>query len=143
MIVPQKQQSERTGGLSIATTYETNVKRKKHMRRADFRHDFEVFNGVHSVEKRHDTSGIKYGSLNLLLNRRTHGKTITDEGFDFILLHAKFFVYKCTLNELKPTLEAFMNNLKHIYEVDKHVHLMEMTYEQFVKKWIPYNHLVT
>ena len=41
------------------------------------------------------------------------GKTTTDE--DFILLHAKFFVYKCRLNNLKPTLEAFINNLKHIY----------------------------
>ena len=34
------------------------------------------------------------------------GKTTTDEGFDFILLHAKFFVYKCRLNKLKPTLET-------------------------------------
>ena len=30
-----------------------------------------------------------------------------------------------------------------MYEVDKHVHLMEMTYEKFVKQWTPYNHLVT
>ena len=50
------------------------------------------------------------------------GKTTTDEGFDFILLHAKFFVYKCRRNKLKPTLKVFMHNLKHIYEVDKHVH---------------------
>ena len=71
------------------------------------------------------------------------GKTTTDEAFDFILLHAKFFVYRCRLNELKPKLEAFINNLKHIYEVDKHVHLMEMTHEQFVKKWTLYNHLVS
>ena len=45
--------------------------------------------------------------------------------------------------KLKPTLETFVNNLKHIHEVDKHVHLMEMTYEKFVKKWTPYYHLVT
>ena len=70
-------------------------------------------------------------------------KTTTDEGFDFILLHAKFFVYKCRLNKLKPTLETFINNLKYIYEVDKHVHLMEMTYEKFIKKWTLYNHLVS
>ena len=50
-------------------------------------------------------------------------------------------MYKCRLNKLKPTLEAFINNLKHIYEVDEHVHLMEMTYEKFVKKWTSYNHL--
>ena len=71
------------------------------------------------------------------------GKTIIDEGFDFILLHAKFFVYKCRLNKLKPPLEAFKNNLKYLFEVDKHVHLMEMTYEKFVEKWTLYNHLVT
>ena len=73
---------------------------------------------------------------------RHDGKKTTDEGFVFILLHAKFFVYKCRLNKLKPTLEAFINNLKHIYEVNKHVHLMEMTYEKFAKKWTPYNHLL-
>ena len=74
---------------------------------------------------------------------RHDGKTTTDEGFDLILLHAKFFVYKCRLNKLKPTLEAFINNFKHIYEVDKHVHLMEMIYEMFIRKWTLCNHLVT
>ena len=52
-------------------------------------------------------------------------------------------MYKCRLNKLKPTLEAFINNFKHIYEVDKHVHLMEMIYEMFIRKWTPYNYLVT
>ena len=33
------------------------------------------------------------------------------------------------------TFEAFINNLKHIYEIDKHVHLMEMpSYDKFIKK---------
>ena len=63
-------------------------------------------------------------------------KTTANEGFDFILLLAKFFVYKCRLNKLKPTLGSF-------YKVNKHVHLMEMTYEKFVKKWTPNNYLVT
>ena len=43
---------------------------------------------------------------------RHDGRTTKDEGFDFIPLHAKFFVYKCRLNKLKLTLEAFINNLK-------------------------------
>ena len=47
-------------------------------------------------------------------------------------------LFFCMQNSL-----CFINNLKHIYEVDKHVHLMEMTYEKFVKKWTWYNHLVT
>ena len=70
-------------------------------------------------------------------------KTTTDEGFDFILLQPKFFVHKCSLNKLKPTLEAFINNLKHIHDADKHVYLMKMIYEKFVEKWTLYNHLVT
>ena len=54
----------------------------------------------------------------------------------------KFFVYKCRANKLKPTFDAFINSLKHIYVVDKHVHFIEMTYEKFVKKWTPHNYLV-
>ena len=52
-------------------------------------------------------------------------------------------MYECRLNKLEPTLEAFINNLKHICEVDKHVHLMEMTYEKFIKKKTLYDYLVT
>ena len=56
------------------------------------------------------------------------GKTKT-RGFDFIDLHAKFFVYQSKLNKLKPTLETFIHNLKytHIYAISS-VHLMETTY---------------
>ena len=46
------------------------------------------------------------------------------------------------MNKLKPTPEAFINNLKQIYKVDKHVHLMEMTFNKFMMKWIPYNQTV-
>ena len=51
-----------------------------------------------------------------------------------------FYNYnKCTRR--KPyddiSLEIFIKNLKHIYEVDKHVHLMEVTYDKFIKKWTP------
>ena len=44
-----------------------------------------------------------------------------------ILLHAKYFACKCRLNKLKPTPEATVNNLKYIHEVDKYVHLLEIT----------------
>ena len=48
----------------------------------------------------------------------------------FILLHAESFVYKCRLNHLK-LLKIIV---KDIYEADKHVQLIEMTYEKFIKK---------
>ena len=85
------------------------------------------------------------------MNFRTRWKTKKkkkkkkDEGFDLILLHAKCLVYKCRLNKPQPILEAFVNNFKHIYdEVDKHVQLMEMSYDKFIyiKKWPLYNQLV-
>ena len=50
---------------------------------------------------------------------------------------------KITLNKFKPKIEAFINDLKHTYEVDKHVQLMEMTYEKLIKKWTPNSHFVT
>ena len=33
--------------------------------------------------------------------------------------------------------------VKYTYEADKHVQLIEMTSEKFVKKWTPYSQLVT
>ena len=62
-------------------------------------------------------------------------------GFHFILLHAKSPAYKCRLAKRKLTFEAFINSSKHIYEVDKHVHLQEMASYKFMKKWT-YNKLV-
>lgn len=61
----------------------------------------------------------------------------TDEGFDFILIHAIFFVYKCRLNKNRPRIEMFKNALKYIYNIHKHVHLMEMSIDKFYQKWLP------
>ena len=47
------------------------------------------------------------------------------------------------ITQLQPTLEAVINKSKQMYEVHKDVRLMEMTYEKFIQKWTPYNHLVT
>ena len=53
--------------------------------------------------------------------------TRTDECFDFILLHAKFFIYKCRLNNIRPRIEQFKNELKHIYNIDKYIHALYKT----------------
>ena len=43
----------------------------------------------------------------------------------------QFIFHHCRME----TFEAFINNLKHIYEIDKHVHLMELpSYDKFIKK---------
>ena len=69
------------------------------------------------------------------------GMTRLDEGFLFILLHAKFFIYKCRIIKIKPTMAYFLRNLHHIKLIDLHVHKIEMKYSKFIKKWLPYNRL--
>merc|ERR1711963_876101 len=47
--------------------------------------------------------------------------TKTDECFDDILLKTKFFIYKCRINKIRPTLQYFKNELKQLHKVDKYV----------------------
>ena len=68
--------------------------------------------------------------------------TKTDECFDFIILHAKWFIYKCRLNNNKPRIEQFKNELKHIYNIDKYVHSIEMSHDSFDRKWMLYIRLI-
>jgi len=68
--------------------------------------------------------------------------TRTDECFDFILLHAKFFIYKCRLNNNRPRIEQFKIELKYLYSIDKYVHSIEMSQDKFNRKWMLYNRLI-
>ena len=68
--------------------------------------------------------------------------TRTDECFDFILLHAKFFIYKCRLNNNRPRIEHFKNELKYVYSIDKYVHSIEMAQDSFDRKWMLYTRLI-
>ena len=69
--------------------------------------------------------------------------TRTDCCFDEILLTAKFFIYKCRINNVKPTIQHFINNdLKQLYKVDKHIHYMEMNIDKFYRKWLMYNNII-
>jgi hypothetical protein len=70
------------------------------------------------------------------------GKTVTDEGFDFILLHARFFVYKCRINNILPTVQGFIPYLVNVYKTDKYVHAIEMKQDKFTLKWMAYSALV-
>ena len=69
-------------------------------------------------------------------------KNKTDDGFDKILLHAKFFVYKCRIDKIIPNIQGFINQLKHIYKIDKYAHYLEMKTSIFAKTWLLYNNLI-
>ena len=66
----------------------------------------------------------------------------TDKPFDFILLHAKYFIYKCRLNKTRPRIEMFKTDLQFLYNVDKHVHTIEMSMDKFYRKWLPYRNIL-
>ena len=66
----------------------------------------------------------------------------TDDGFDFILIQAKYFVYKCRINKIKPELAKFKKELNKIYNFDKYVHAIKMSTEKCKKKWVTYENLI-
>ena len=69
--------------------------------------------------------------------------TRTDACFDEILLNAKFFIYKCRLNKVKPNTQVFFNNdIKLLYKIDKYLHYQEMQIDKFYKKWRLYTEIV-
>ena len=63
--------------------------------------------------------------------------TRTDACFDDISLNAKFFIYKCRLNKIRPNIQVFLNNdVKLMYKIDKYVHYRDMQAGKFYKKWM-------
>ena len=72
----------------------------------------------------------------------TDGNCTMDEVFELIMLFAKFFVYKCRFNKVKPTVHVFLKELQYKYRIEKHVHCLNMQYYEFQRKWIPYINLI-
>ena len=70
------------------------------------------------------------------------GNMKTDACFDYILLKAKFFIYKCRMNKIRPNIQHFINEVQQIYKVDKYIHYMEMGVEAFNRKWLLYVNIV-
>ena len=67
---------------------------------------------------------------------------ISDTVFDFILLLAKFYIYKMKLDEKFPTLENFINYLKKRYILEKYVASIENN-ANFDHMWRLYKVLIT
>ena len=61
----------------------------------------------------------------------TDDRSVLDEGFQFILLHAKFFVYTWRIGYIIPTLPLFLRKLSNIRKVDRYVHSLDMKYDVY------------
>jgi len=63
---------------------------------------------------------------------------ISDPVFDYIVVLAKFFIYKCRLGGCVPQLCAFFKYLKFCYEVERYVAYLHMRSNKFNVEWISY-----
>lgn len=66
----------------------------------------------------------------------------TDSVFDFIVLCAKFFVYKCRYTKTKPLFQVFLQDLTFRYKIEEFCHKTDMTYVKFQQGWLPYMDLI-
>ena len=84
---------------------------------------------------------LELNSTLILLGKDSNIKT--DECFDEIVVKAKFYIYKCRINKVKPNIQIYVNNdLRLMYKLDKHVHHLEMNIDKFYRKWLLYANIV-
>ena len=62
----------------------------------------------------------------------------SDDVIDFLILFAKFYIYKCRLDKCCPQLNMFLLQLKAKFNIEKYVAYMNMSYELFHRKWFCY-----
>ena len=67
----------------------------------------------------------------------------TDTVIDFIFLQAKFFIYKCKLQESHPNLKAFLAILKNRYAIEKYLSVLNYKAHKFEENWLPYQDIIT
>ena len=67
----------------------------------------------------------------------------TDKPMDFIILFAKFYIYKCKLESTRPTLDNFMRQLQYRYTIEKILAFKNNKETEFQRSWQIYNEFIT
>jgi len=62
----------------------------------------------------------------------------TDKVIEFIILFAKFYIYKCRFQDSTPNHLTYMINLKHRYLTEKLLAIRCNKYSIFQRSWFPY-----
>ena len=65
----------------------------------------------------------------------TTDNVFTDKAIDSILLYAKYYIYKCKLQEIRPTLDLYISELKHRVIIEKALALRAGKANIFFDKW--------
>ena len=71
----------------------------------------------------------------------TKKNVVTDKALDLMLVLGKFFIYKCKFKNSCPTIEGFIAFLKLRYYDELYTSKTYSCYDNFLKKWLPYNNL--
>ena len=72
----------------------------------------------------------------------TKSNVITDKGFDFILLMAKFYIYKCKFQENLPEFHVFISQLIYRLKIEKNIAFKTDSIEIFERTWYSYKELL-
>ena len=62
----------------------------------------------------------------------------TDKAIDFIMLFAKFYIYKCRFLDITPNHTSFIVQLKHRLSIERILALKRNNLNQFQILWLPY-----
>lgn len=66
----------------------------------------------------------------------------TDQVMDLMILLAKFYIYKCKLQNCRPVIQAFFAILKNTFTLEQHLATISNTTCQFNESWFMYLPLV-
>jgi hypothetical protein len=96
---------------------------------------------IHRMTEGNTSNNLKLSEEFILFG--TSQNIQTDSVLDFIILCAKFFLYKCKLENSLPRLHCFLKVLQHAYTVEKRIFWLKGKSEQFDEAWLSYLDLVT
>ena len=74
-------------------------------------------------------TNISFGILNLNQHR---------SAINFIVLHAKYFIFKCKCLQQRPTLQHFKNSIKSNIDIERIIAQRKGKYETHCRKWNPF-----
>ena len=66
----------------------------------------------------------------------------TDPVINFIMLYAKFYIYKCKLQDLQPLISIFIRLLKDRHSLEKYNAYINNRQNQFEIEWLMYNNII-
>ena len=62
----------------------------------------------------------------------------SDDVIDFLILFAKFYIYKCRLDKRHPEISLFVILLIARFRIEKYMSYVNMNYDEFQWKWMLY-----